>query len=98
MKRHNFRELKVWQISMELAKHVFLLLEGFPKEERFGLVSQISRSSISIPSNIAEGSSRESIKDFKRYLSIALGSSFELETQVLLARSFNYITESQEKE
>ena len=72
---HNFRELKVWQKSMELTKRLFLLVDGFPKEERFELVSQMRRAAISIPSNIAEGSGRNSNKEFKRFLSIALSSA-----------------------
>lgn len=66
------------------------LTVSFPKEEKYGLVSQISRASVSVPSNIAEGSSRTSEKDYKRFLEISLGSSFELETQLLIADAVNY--------
>ncbi len=93
MKVHNFKELKIWQKSIELAKLVYVVLNDFPMEEKYGLTSQIRRSSISIPSNIAEGSGRVSDKEFLHFLSIANGSAFELETQLFLAKEFNYITE-----
>ncbi len=80
----NFKKLIVWQRSMELAAQVAKLLSKFPEKERFTYRDQIVRCSISIPSNIAEGSSRNSRKDFNRFLRISLGSSFELETQMLL--------------
>lgn len=95
MKIHNFKELLVWQKAMDLVQLTYKLTEFFPKDERFGLISQIQRCSVSIPSNIAEGSGRTSSKEFQHFISIALGSSFELETQVLLAYKFNYISEQQ---
>jgi four helix bundle protein len=85
----NFKELKVWQKGFEIAVKSFKLTETFPKEEKFGLSIQITRSAVSIPSNIAEGSSRSSEKDYKRFLEIALGSGFELETQLLIAGAAN---------
>ena len=81
MKNHNFRKLKVWQRAMQLCQEVLGLTNKFPKSEVYVLTSQMNRSAISIPSNIAEGSSRNSTKEFKRYLEIALGSLFELQTQ-----------------
>lgn len=90
---HNFRNLKIWQKSRLLVKEVFLLTRNFPAEEKYGLVSQILRSAYSVPSNIAEGSGRSSNKEFSRFLDIALGSAFELETQLILASDVNYITE-----
>lgn len=78
---------------MSLVKDVYLLTEKFPKQEVYGLVSQINRSAISIPSNIAEGSGRNSNKDFMRFLDISISSSFELETQILLAKELSFITE-----
>lgn len=81
----NFKNLKVWQNGIELVVDVYKRLESFPKEEIYGLTGQIKRSSVSIPSNIAEGSGRGSNKDFNRFLDIALGSSFELETQLIIA-------------
>jgi len=94
IKRHNFRELKIWQESMKLVKSIYSLTSNFPSDERFGLVSQINRCSISIPSNIAEGSGRTSNKEFTHFLNISLSSSFELETQLILANElFNVNTE-----
>ncbi|PXX95734.1 hypothetical protein DF185_21825 [Marinifilum breve] len=87
----DFKKLIVWQKSMALVKDIYLLSKLLPQEEKYGLISQITRAAISIPSNIAEGSSRHSAKDFKRFLEIALGSSFELETQLLLIRELELI-------
>lgn len=78
---------------MNLVKEVYLLTKNFPSDEKFGLVQQIQRSCISIPSNIAEGSGRNSDKDFTRFLDIAFSSSFELETQIILSFELKYITE-----
>jgi four helix bundle protein len=86
----NFKELKIWQKGIAIAAQSFQLVQAFPKEERFGLSLQITRAAVSIPSNIAEGSSRSSEKDYNRYLEIALGSGFELETQILIAQSANF--------
>ena len=85
MKAHNFRNLKVWQRAIELVESIYKATSTFPKEELFGLISQIKRSSVSIPSNIAEGSAKSSEKDFNRFLEISLGSCYELETQLTLA-------------
>jgi four helix bundle protein len=98
----NFRNLNVWQLSIELVEQIYTLTAKFPYEEKFGLTSQIRRSSISIPSNIAEGSSRKSRKEFAHFLSIAIGSSFELETQLLIASKIklidaNFYTEGSQK-
>lgn len=83
-KRHNFKKLKIWQMGMELAKIIFEVTYTFPSQEKFGLISQMNRCAVSIPSNISEGSSRTN-KSFSHFLDIALGSSFELQTQVLLS-------------
>ena len=88
----NFRELQIWKEAMEIVDLVFMLIDKFPKSELYGLSSQLSRSSISMPSNIAEGCSRSSEKDFKRYLEISIGSSFEAETQVEIAYRRKYIS------
>jgi four helix bundle protein len=88
---NKFRDLLVWQKAMDLAEHVYTLTKDFPVDERYGLQSQVRRCSVSIASNIAEGAGRNSNKEFKYFLSISLGSSFELETQLLLAAKFNYI-------
>lgn len=86
----NFKKLLVWQKGFEIAKKCISIVNTFPKEEKFGISSQITRAAVSIPSNIAEGSSRSSTKDYKRYLEIALGSSFELETQLLIAKAADF--------
>lgn len=82
--RHNFRELNSWKVSFDLVKEVYLLCKGLPEEEKFGLKSQIQRCAVSIPSNIAEGSGRTTDKEFLYFLNIAISSSYELETQLLL--------------
>lgn len=85
----NFKELKIWKLGMEIATAVYRLSTRLPKEERYGLISQITRAGISIPSNIAEGSAKSSEKEFKYYLETALGSAFELETQLLIISELN---------
>ena len=90
---HNFKELKIWQEGMELAKVVYKATATFPQNEKYGLTSQINRSAVSIPSNIAEGAGRNSDKEFLQFLNIALGSAFELETQLILAQAFGFIDE-----
>ena len=85
----NFKKLKVWQKGFEIAVKSFDLIHSFPKEEKFGISSQITKSAVSIPSNIAEGSSRFSEKDYCRFIEISLGSTFELETQLLIAKAAN---------
>jgi four helix bundle protein len=84
MKKHNFRELSIWKDSMSFVKKVHLISANLPTEERFGFVSQINRSSVSIPTNIAEGSGRTTNKEFVRFLDIAISSSYELETELIL--------------
>ena len=89
----NFRELVIWQKAMNVVKDIYKLTNDFPAKERYGLSSQIQRAAISIPSNIAEGCSRKSDADFARFLEMAQGSAFEVETQLLLANDFDYISE-----
>lgn len=84
MKKHNFREIKIWQEALVLVKEVYAFTSKLPKEEKFGITSQINRSAVSIPSNIAECSGRTSNKKFIRFLEIAISSSYELETQLIL--------------
>ena len=81
---HNFRELKIWKESILLTKEIYELSVKLPEDEKYGLKSQIKRSSSSIPSNIAEGSGRGTIKDFGYFLNISLGSAYELETQLVM--------------
>jgi len=89
----NFREYDIWIDSMELVNNIYDLVGYFPKNEQYVLTSQMTRSAISIPSNIAEGASRNSEKDFARFLEIGLGSAFELETQVRIAVKRKYISD-----
>lgn len=89
---HNFKKLNIWQQAMELCTSIYEITKDFPQSELFGLVSQIRRSCISIPSNIAEGSGRSTDKDFARFLDIALASSFEVETQLEIAFRLKYIS------
>lgn len=88
---HNFKELKIWQNSKNLVIDIYKRTENFPKEEIFSLTNQIRRSAISIPSNIAEGCGRNSDKDLIRFLDIANGSSFELETQLIIAHELDFL-------
>ena len=81
---HKVEELIIWKKAINLAKSVYLLSNELPNEEKFGLISQIKRCSISIPSNIAEGAGRNSKKEFKYFLSVANGSAYELQTQLIL--------------
>ncbi|WP_143962456.1 four helix bundle protein [Litoribacter populi] len=89
---HRYQELKVWHKAINLAVEVYSLTENLPKREQYGLISQINRAAISIPSNIAEGAGRNSNKDFNHFLGIALGSAFELNTQLLISNKLNYLT------
>ena len=86
----NFKELKIWQKGFQIATNCFIITGSFPRTEKFGLVSQLNRACISIPSNIAEGSGRNSRKDYNRFIQISLGSCFEAETQFLIARELNF--------
>lgn len=83
---NSFKDLEVWKRSIELVKVIYKLTEDFPDTEKFGLVSQMRRCSVSIPSNVAEGRRRGSKSDFKRFVQIAYGSGGELETQLIITR------------
>jgi len=89
-RRNSYRDLIIWQKSINLTKQVYILTQTFPKEEVYGLTSQIRRSSVSMPSNIAEGKGRNSDKEFIRFLQIALGSLYELQTQLELSLKLRY--------
>ncbi len=90
MDGQNFRDLKVWQLGMQLTEEVYRLSQQFPKHEVYGLCSQIQRTAVSIPANIAEGHAIGSTKDFARFLGIAQGSLAELETHLMLADRMKY--------
>jgi four helix bundle protein len=91
----DYRELEVWQMSMELCEQVYSLVRQFPSDERYALGDQLRRAAVSIPSNIAEGNGRDSKSDYARFLSIARGSLFEVQTQLELAERLNYVTVSE---
>ncbi|MFD2725622.1 four helix bundle protein [Hyunsoonleella rubra] len=94
----NFRDLDVWKDSIALVKEIYILIDKLPSSEKFGLKSQISRCAVSIPANIAEGSAKDSQKDFIRYLQISLGSAFELETHIIICKELSFILPKDEKE
>ena len=89
----SFKELKVWQKAYQFCLEMYKVTGSFPTDEKFGLISQIRRAAISIPSNIAEGYGRKTIPDYVRCLYIAYGSTCELETQILLSEDLNYLNE-----
>ena len=89
---HNFKDLKVWQKSVDLVLSVYRVTKGFPQSERFNLSNQMQRAATSIPSNIAEGCGRVSNPAFKQFLGIALGSSYELETQIILSHRLGLLS------
>jgi four helix bundle protein len=91
-KRHNYKNLKIWLLGIEIANEISDILIEFPKHERYDLSSQLSRCSVSMPSNIAEGSARTD-KSFSHFLDVSLGSSFELVTQLIVAKHRKYRTE-----
>ena len=88
---HKIEDLKIWKKLIKLTKTVYLLTSELPSDEKYGLNSQIKRSAISIPSNIAEGAGRNSNKEFKYFLSVANGSAYELQTQLILSTELNLI-------
>ena len=90
---HNFKELKIWQKSVDFAVDVYKLTQKLPAEEKFSLVSQMRRSAVPIPSNIAEGAGKRTNRDFNSYLVNSLGSCFELETQLIISNKLKFIQE-----
>ena len=93
----NFRNLNIWKEGIEIVKEIYKLSQKLPSEEKFGLRSQITRAAVSIPSNIAEGSSRNSEVEFKRFLEIAIGSLFEVETQLIIIQELNLVSSEELK-
>lgn len=94
----SFHDLKAWQLGRRLTVAVYQLTEQFPSEEKFGLISQMRRSAVSVPSNIAEGHSRRGLPDYINFVSIANGSLAELETQLIIAMDLGFCTEIQSAE
>lgn len=88
---NNFRDLDVWEKSVNLATIVYEVTESYPKSEKYGLCSQLRRCAVSISSNIAEGAGRRTKKDFSRFLDIATGSCYELETQLTISQNVDYL-------
>lgn len=88
---HRFKELEIWKKSRKFCSEIYNATANFPSDEKFGLINQLRRASVSIPSNIAEGSSRNSQKDFARFLEIAIGSAYEIETQLLIASDLGFL-------
>jgi four helix bundle protein len=88
-----YKDLIIWQRSVELSATIYKITADFPHEEKYGLISQMRRSSVSVPSNIAEGSGRSSDKEFKRFLEIAYGSLYELQTQLIISKKLSFISD-----
>ncbi len=89
---HNIGKLKIWNASIDLCVEVYEAVANMPNDERYGLSSQIKRSAVSIPSNIAEGAGRDSSPQFNQFLNIAFGSSYELQTQLIISERLNFIS------
>lgn len=87
----NHKDLDVWKLSIDFVSEIYKITKTFPKEEIYGLTNQIRRSAVSVPSNIAEGSARQSDKEFIQFLYIAMGSLVEVETQLIIAQNLSYI-------
>ncbi len=90
---HRYKDLEIWKLSRKFCISIYEITSTFPESEKFGLVSQLRRASVSVPSNISEGCSRKSNKDFSRFLEIAIGSCYEIETQILIASDLAFIDE-----
>lgn len=88
---HQFKELLIWKKSRSFCSEIYSITSHFPSDEKFGIINQLRRASVSIPSNIAEGSSRGSNKDFARFLEIAIGSAYEIETQLLISSDLGFL-------
>jgi four helix bundle protein len=94
-KSRSYRDLDVWKLAIEIVKDIYRVTEKFPPPELFGLTNQLRRAAISIPSNIAEGQGRNSSKEFRQFLAIALGSLAEVETQLIIASEIGYLASSE---
>jgi four helix bundle protein len=88
---HNYKELKVWKRAIDFAQQIYQATKTFPPEEKFGLISQLRRAAVSVPSNIAEGAGRNTKGEFGQFLGIANGSLCEIETQIIIARNLELI-------
>lgn len=92
---HKFKELQIWKRSRLFCSQIYAITSKFPDSEKFGLTNQLRRASVSIPSNKAEGFSRNSNKDFTRFLQISIGSAYEIETQLLISANLNFILDNE---
>ena len=92
---HKYTNLQIWQQAMELVEEIYKLTKTFPADEKYGLIYQMNRAAVSIPSNIAEGAGRCSKKDFSHFISISIGSMFELNTQLVLSERLGFIDNTQ---
>ena len=90
---HRFKKPEMWRYSREFCSEIYSVTNLFPDNEKFGLTNQLRRASVSIPSNIAEGSSRNSNKDFSRFIEITIGSAYEIETQLLISSDLKFLAE-----
>jgi len=88
---HRFKDLEIWRLSRRFCSDIYETTTSFPETEKFGITNQLRRASVSVPSNIAEGCSRKSKNDFSRFLEIAIGSMYEIETQLLISNDLNFI-------
>jgi len=98
LKVKDYRDLKVWQKGIEIVDRIYAITTTFPKDELYGLINQMRRAAVSIPSNIAEGFVRHHTKEYKQFLYISLGSCAELDTQLIIANRRNYITKKKLEE
>lgn len=94
---HRFKDLEIWKKSRLFCSEIYVVTADFPDSEKFGITNQLRRASVSIPSNIAEGSSRNSNKDFSRFLEIAIGSAYEIETQLLISSDLGFLKDDKLK-
>ncbi|WP_036385347.1 four helix bundle protein [Muricauda sp. MAR_2010_75] len=90
---HRFKDLDIWKLSREFCSDIYKITGSFPETEKFGISNQLRRAAVSIPSNISEGCSRKSNKDFSRFLEIALGSMYEVETQLLISNDLGFLSD-----
>lgn len=97
-KIRTYRDLEIWKLGIEIVKLVYRLTSRFPRQELYGLVSQMRRSAVSVPSNIAEGFRRQYAKEYRQFLSVSLGSCAELETQATIAEELGYVSVSEESQ
>ena len=91
---HNYKKLEIWNDAIEIATEIYALTMNFPKEETYGITAQMRKCAVSVPSNIAEGSGRNTNGEFNHFLGIAAGSSFELETQLIISEKLKFCTKA----